>query len=247
MATNTLKPVANQPRTNAPRQAVETVVPEPVHTPEPAPAPRPTARAPRPTAAQPVRARSTWSVFTLLERLTRVDGFFQEGLPVRYLPHLLFVMFLTLVYIGNTHYATRMNRSIQKLKLETEDLRADYTTLSSDYMEASKQSEVARKVAAYGLVESSSPPFRITVPAGRLDEAKLEEVPLLTADSVSAMAARAKADSLRRAAALTLTADDSVAEAAPPMPIGLDVNGNPVPTTESSSNRSAPRRNERKR
>jgi hypothetical protein len=246
VATNTLKPVASQPRSNVPRQAVEAVVPEPVHTPEPAPKPAPAPRAPRPTS-QPARPRSTWSVFTLLERITRVDGFFQEGLPVKYLPHLLFVMFLTLVYIGNTHYATRMNRSIQKLKLETEDLRADYTTLSSDYMEASKQSEVARKVAAYGLVESSSPPFRITVPAGRLDEAKLEEVPLLTSDSVSAMSARAKADSLRRAASLTVPPDDSVAEAAPPMPIGLDVNGNPVPTTESSSNRSETRRNERKR
>ena len=245
MATNTLKPVASQPRSNVPRQAVEAVVPEPVHMPEPA-APKAAPRAPRPTA-QPARPRSSWSVFTLLERLTRVDGFFQEGLPVRYLPHLLFIMFLTLVYIGNTHYATRMNRSIQKLKLETEDLRADYTTLSSDYMEASKQSEVARRVAPYGLVESSSPPFRISVPAGRLDEAKLEEVPLLTADSVAAMAARAKADSLRLAASLTVPADDSVAEAAPPMPIGLDVNGNPVPTAEPSSNRSENRRNERKR
>ncbi|SNR83712.1 MULTISPECIES: FtsL-like putative cell division protein [Hymenobacter] len=245
MATNTIRPVASQPRTNAPRA----VVPEPVRAPEPKPEPTP-ASAPKPprTPRPAAQKRATWSVFTLLERITRVDGLFREGLPVRYLPHLLFIMFLTLVYIGNTHYATRMNRSIQKLKLETEDLRADYTTLSSDYMEASKQSEVARKVAAYGLVESSSPPFRITVPAGRIDEARLEEVPLLTADSVAAMSARAKADSIRRASERVLSDDDSVAEAAPPMPIGVDVNGNPVPSSESSSsNRSAHRRNERKR
>ncbi|WP_205701620.1 FtsL-like putative cell division protein [Hymenobacter rigui] len=246
MAVNTVKS-AQSPRVNAPRP-VAPLVPEPVQAPEPepTPAPRPARapREPRPAAQK----RSSWSVFSLLERITRVDGLFREGLPVRYLPHLLFIMFLTLVYIGNTHYATRMNRSIQKLKVETEDLRADYTTLSSDYMEASKQSEVARKVAAYGLIESSSPPFRIAVPAGRIDEAKLEEVPLLTADSVAAMAARAKADSLRRASERVLSDDDSVAEAAPPMPIGVDINGNPVPTTtETSSNRSAPRRNERKR
>ncbi len=101
--------------------------------------PQPEPKVPRPT--RPVGPRSSWSVFTLLERVTRMDGLFREGLPVRYLPHVLFVMFLILVYIGNTHYATRMNRAIQKLKLETEDLRADYTTLKSDYMEASKQSE----------------------------------------------------------------------------------------------------------
>ena len=89
-------------------------------------------------------------MFSLLDRVTSMDGLFREGLPVRYLPHVLFMMFLTLLYIGNTHYGNRMNRNIQRLKLETEDLRADYTTLKSDYMEASKQSEVARKVAAYG-------------------------------------------------------------------------------------------------
>lgn len=243
VATNTIKPVTNQPRTNAPRA----IVPEPVYVPEPEPTPPPPpkpARAARP-AAQP-RVAASWSVFTLLERVTRVDGLFREGLPVRFLPHLLFIMFLTLVYIGNTHYATRMNRSIQKLKLETEDLRADYTTLSSDYMEASKQSEVARKVAAYGLVESSSPPFRITVPAGHIDEARLEEVPLLTADSVVAMTARAKADSVRRAAErVTTDSNAAVTEAAPPAPIDVDVTELTAPVP--SSNRSAPRRNERKR
>ncbi|GAB3289647.1 FtsL-like putative cell division protein [Hymenobacter tenuis] len=243
MAVNTVKP-ANTPRVNAPRE-VAPIAPEPVRPlePEPAPAPRPAKapRMPRPAAQK----RSTWSVFSLLERVTRLDGLFREGLPVRFLPHLLFVMFLTLVYIGNTHYATRMNRSIQKLKLETEDLRADYTTLKSDYMEASKQSEVARKVAAYGLMESSSPPFRISVPAGRLDEAELDMLPVLTADSVAAMTARAKADSLRRASGPSV--GDSVEVGAPPVPIGTDLNGEPA-TLSSSSNRSAtPRRNERKR
>ncbi|WP_180754578.1 FtsL-like putative cell division protein [Hymenobacter sp. DG01] len=242
MATNTLRS-ANQPRVNAPRQ-VAPIAPEPVRPPEPEPTPPPRPKAPRePRPA--AQKRSTWSVFSLLERVTRVDGLFREGLPVRYLPHLLFIMFLTLVYIGNTHYATRMNRSIQKLKLETEDLRADYTTLKSDYMEASKQSEVARKVAAYGLVESSSPPFRITVPAGRLDEAELDMLPLLTADSVAAMTARAKADSLRRAGGPSV--GDSVEVGAPPVPIGTDLNGEPA-TESTTSNRSAqPRRNERKR
>ncbi|PJJ59311.1 FtsL-like putative cell division protein [Hymenobacter chitinivorans] len=198
MATNTLKPVANTPpRANVPRDLTPPppVAPEPAPLPEPEPEPAPKPKAKREKAAP----RSTWSVFTVLDRLTSVDSIFREGLPVQYLPHVLFVMFLILIYIGNTHWGYRMNRSIQKLKLETEDLRADYTTLKSDYMEASKQSEVARKVAAYGLVESSSPPFRITVPAGRLDEAELEALPVITADSLAAMSA---ADSLALADSL---------------------------------------------
>jgi hypothetical protein len=162
------------------------MAPEPEPIPEPAPK-----REKRPR--QPVvetGPRSSWSIFSLLDRVTSVDSLFRDGLPVRYLPKLLFVMLLVLLYIGNTHYGNRMNRNIQRLKQETEDLRADYTTLKSDYMEASKQSEVARKVAAIGLVESSSPPFRITVPAGHLDAAELELMPVLTADTLAARAAR---------------------------------------------------------
>ncbi len=159
-----------------------------------------------PASAAPIRASrrpaSSWSLFSLLDRFTNLDGLFREGLPVRYLPKLLFVMGLTLLYIGNTHYGNRMNRGIQRLKQETEDLRADYTTLKSDYMEASKQSEVARKVAAIGLVESSSPPFRIAVPAGRLENAALETLPVLTADTLSARAARDSVAQARADAAL---------------------------------------------
>ncbi|WP_200875642.1 FtsL-like putative cell division protein [Hymenobacter sp. IS2118] len=234
MATNTLRPSNAPRRANVPREVpapAPEVVPEEVvaeaPVPEPAPAPVREKR-PRKPKKEP-RPRSSWSLFSLLDRVTSVDGLFREGLPVRFLPHLLFVMLLTLLYIGNTHYGNRMNRSIQRLKQETEDLRADYTTLKSDYMEASKQSEVARKVAAFGLVESSSPPFRISVPAGRLDAAELELMPVLTADTLAARAARDSAATLqndimagrRRDAALS--DEDSGPEIiAPPQPLDDD-------------------------
>jgi hypothetical protein len=104
------------------------------------------------------------SLFKLLDKYTNVDFLFQEGVPTKYLPHVLFLTVITLFYIGNTHYAEKTIRKIAKIKVETEDLRADYTTLKSDYMGASKQSEVARNVAPLGLVESSSPPFQVIVP-----------------------------------------------------------------------------------
>jgi hypothetical protein len=103
------------------------------------------------------------SIFQLVDRYTRMDVLFQDGVPVKYLPYILYLMVVALFYIGNTHYAEKTIRKIDKIKVETEDLRADYTTLKSDYMEASKQSEVARKVAPAGLVESSSPPYQIEV------------------------------------------------------------------------------------
>ena len=241
MATNTFRPTDSPRRANVPRAApapAPELLPEPpsavVAEPKVVPTPVERARKPAPEASP----RTTWSLFSLLDRVTSVDGLFREGLPVRFLPHLLFVMALTLLYIGNTHYGNRMNRSIQRLKQETEDLRADYTTLKSDYMEASKQSEVARKVAAFGLVESSSPPFRIAVPAGHLDAAELELMPVLTADTLAARADRDSAAALRsdqlagrRRVPLSADAADAGPEIiAPPHPLGGDSAGESGPT-----------------
>jgi hypothetical protein len=107
----------------------------------------------------------SFNLFKLLDKYTNVDAMFEEGVPLKYLPYILYLTLITLFYIGNTHFAEKTIRRIDKTKVETEDLRADYTTLKSDYMEASKQSEVARNVAPLGIEESSSPPYQIIIPA----------------------------------------------------------------------------------
>ena len=75
-------------------------------------------------------------------------------------------MALSLFYIGNTHYAEKTVRKINNVQAEVEDLRADYTTMKSDLMFASKQSEVAKKVKVFGLEESLEPPHKIVVEKG---------------------------------------------------------------------------------
>jgi hypothetical protein len=265
VATNTLKPTDSPRRANVPREVAAPapeVLPEAavVEVPETEPIPEsvPEKRPRKPKRVAEERPRSSWSLFSLLDRMTSVDGLFREGLPVRYLPNMLFIMLLTLLYIGNTHYGNRMNRNIQRLKQETEDLRADYTTLKSDYMEASKQSEVARKVAAIGLVESSSPPFRITVPTGHLDAAELELMPVLTADTLAARAARDSAaaqhaDELagRRRTAASGDDDTGPEIIAPPQPLDgdttmLEANGlaAPVPRVRHSAAKATSHRTE---
>jgi hypothetical protein len=103
------------------------------------------------------------TLFSGIERRLKLENYFEEGFPVQYLPKILFVMFLGLLYISNTHYAEKTVRRIDQVQSEVEDLRADYTTLKSDLMFASKQSEVARKVKAMGLKESLKPPTKIVV------------------------------------------------------------------------------------
>ncbi len=96
----------------------------------------------------------------------KMEKLFEEGVPVKYLPYALFIAALLIFYIGNSHYAERTIRQTDKTKTEVEDLRADYTTLKAELMFASKQSEVAKKVAPYGLEESYKPPYKIVIKEG---------------------------------------------------------------------------------
>jgi hypothetical protein len=117
----------------------------------------------RPSSSSKRREATTGNgggLFAVLERRIRLESYFEEGFPVQYLPKILFVLALGILYISNTHYA------INAIQAEVEDLRADYTTLKADLMFSSKQSEVARKVHDYGLQESLTPPYKIVVQKG---------------------------------------------------------------------------------
>jgi len=103
------------------------------------------------------------SFFSLLENVINVEKIFDKGLPIQFLLPLLFITLLCIVYIGNLHFAEKSIRKISKLRVEVEDLRADYTTLKADYMFTSKQSEVARKASVIGLYESIDPPKKIVL------------------------------------------------------------------------------------
>ena len=74
------------------------------------------------------------SLFSSLEQRIRLEKYFEDGFPVRHLPRVLFVFLLGLIYIGNTHYAERTTRAINKAQTEVEDLRADFTTQKAELM-----------------------------------------------------------------------------------------------------------------
>ncbi len=111
----------------------------------------------------PGKKNRSESFFSLLEKFLRIDQTLAEVIHVKFLPQILFASFLCLLYIGNRHYADKKIRNITVLERDVNDLRADYTTLQADYMFASKQSEVARKAAELGLIESERPPEKIGI------------------------------------------------------------------------------------
>jgi len=63
----------------------------------------------------------------------------------------LFLGFLAIIYIANTHFAEKNIREIQVLQRDLKELRWYYKSLLSENMYNSKQSVVAEKVAQDGL------------------------------------------------------------------------------------------------
>jgi len=101
------------------------------------------------------------TLFNAIEGWLKFEDFSIIQMSGAYLPQVLFLMALGILYIGNGHYAENTIRKISKVQKQVEDLRADYLTLKADYMFDSKQSEVAAKVKRQGLLESSEPPLKI--------------------------------------------------------------------------------------
>ncbi len=106
------------------------------------------------------------SLFSMIGNKFNLNALFAGGLPAKYIPHILFLTAIGIFYIGNNHWAEKTIRKIDKMQVEVEEFRTDYTSLKADYMFASKQSEVARKVKKIGLEESYTPPHKIVIKKG---------------------------------------------------------------------------------
>ncbi|MEX2569442.1 MAG: FtsL-like putative cell division protein [Cyclobacteriaceae bacterium] len=107
--------------------------------------------------------KSLFNPFVLMEEKLNISGLLGDKVPVKLVPPFLYAAFLALIYIGSNHKAENTIRKIEIIQHEVEDLRADVTTLEAAYMYASKQSEVAKKIAPLGIVELEEPPQRIVL------------------------------------------------------------------------------------
>lgn len=86
----------------------------------------------------------------------------KEKLPTL-VPFIMYLTFLAIVYIANSHLALRLVRETDDLTKELKEQRAEYITIRSDLENKSKQSEVAEGLEEIGLKELRTPPLKITV------------------------------------------------------------------------------------
>jgi len=83
----------------------------------------------------------------------------------RQLPFLFFLAFLGLIQITNRNWSERTIRQIEVLQDSIDELRSESITLSAKLMDASRPSEVMKKVeeAGIGLEEPLRPPQKIVI------------------------------------------------------------------------------------
>ena len=81
----------------------------------------------------------------------------------KHLPFLLFLAFIAIIYIGNSYYAEKNIRKIEKLQKQLKEMRYEYISHKSDVNYRSRQSEVANSLKNKGIKESTVPPTKIFV------------------------------------------------------------------------------------
>ena len=90
-------------------------------------------------------------------------GSIGASLILKNLPFVLFLSFLTVIYIANAHYAEKQVRQIQTLQSEVKELKRQYNSLKSEIMFKSRLAEVGEDVEALGLRKTSGNVQRILV------------------------------------------------------------------------------------
>jgi len=112
--------------------------------------------------AKEAAPESTNSTVVFFKRLFTEGGVSKEA-ATEMLPFLLFICFLCMLYIANSHMAMKNIRSIDKLNKEVKELSWEYKSLKADLMFKSKLTEVAKKVDTLGIKELTEPPRKIII------------------------------------------------------------------------------------
>lgn len=97
-------------------------------------------------------------------RVVNVFGYFDRKAVMSFMPFLFFLFFLAIVYIGNSYYAEKTIRDIDRTEKEIRELRSEFITARSELMYRSKLTEVATAIQTKGVKESTVAPRKIVVP-----------------------------------------------------------------------------------
>jgi len=79
----------------------------------------------------------------------------------RWIPFILYLSLLAVVYIGIRYYGEKTELQIKSLQENMQEYRAEYLTLKAEMMYKTKQSQVVKMVDSLGLEALTEPPAKI--------------------------------------------------------------------------------------
>jgi hypothetical protein len=88
-------------------------------------------------------------------------SFLTNDKTTKNLPYLLFLAFLAIIYIGNSYYAEKNIRKVERLQKELRELRYKHISTKSQLMQRTRQSKVASILSTKGIKESTVPPKKV--------------------------------------------------------------------------------------
>lgn len=76
---------------------------------------------------------------------------------------ILFIGFLGVMYIANSHYSEKQARKIRKVEAEVQSLKREHMQILSTLMHEKKHTRIENDVKQLGLAPPKSRPYRIVV------------------------------------------------------------------------------------
>ncbi len=97
----------------------------------------------------------------IMDLLFNIDSLTGGELPFDLLKKIFFISGLIMVYIYYTMMAESKIHRIESVKMDLEEIRADYTTQKAEYMKVGKQCYLALAMKKYNLELSLTPPIKL--------------------------------------------------------------------------------------
>lgn len=86
-----------------------------------------------------------------------------DDVALRYVPYVIFLTFLGLIYIANNHNAEKLAGKITKLEREVKKLQMEYGTLKYEFMNKHNKADIESKMKKLGLYPNDKPIIKVAI------------------------------------------------------------------------------------
>jgi len=86
----------------------------------------------------------------------------KDDLALKYIPYLLYMTFLGIIYIANNHNAEKLAGQITKVERDVKVKQMEYSTLKYEFMNANNKEQTAKQLKQMGLYPNDKPIVRIS-------------------------------------------------------------------------------------